>query len=50
MIQLLKLRLELTIYQRKNDEHIPKTSDFYSKNDENILWSGDFINIKHMKT
>ena len=36
-IQLLKLYHEVSIYERKNDEHTPENSDFNRKNDENIL-------------
>ena len=36
-IQLLKLYLELTIYQHKNDKYTPKNGDFNRKNDVNIL-------------
>ena len=49
-IQLLKQYPELAIYRFKNDEHTPWNSGFYGKDDENVLWSGDFINIKSMKT
>ena len=30
-MQLLKLYLEFTIYQRKNNEHTPKKGDFNRK-------------------
>ena len=42
--------LNWSFIDAKNDEHTPKNGHFYQKNDENILWSGDFINTKHMKT
>ena len=54
MIQLLKLYLEAWIYWCKNDEYTPKNDSFFflQKNDENILWGGDFIDKnlwKHTK-
>ena len=33
----------------KNNKNTPKNDGFYWKNDKNMLWGDDFINIKHMK-
>ena len=48
--QSIKLYHKLTIYRSKNDKKTPRNGGFYQKNDENVLWSGDSIDIKPMKT
>ena len=48
--QSIKLYHKLTIYRCKNDKNTPRNGGFYQKNDESVLWSGDSIDIKPMKT
>ena len=49
-IQLLNLYSEAVIYRCKSDENTPLSGGSYKKTDENVLWGGDFIDIKPMKT
>ena len=41
--------LSYAIYRCINDKYTPKNGDFYRKNDESIIYDGDFITKKLRK-